>query len=116
VDELAARVQMVKGVKLIAAEVANVDRRASGSWWIPCGRSWGRGGRAGHAGGWQGGADRRGHKDLTARVHAGKLIQALAKQVAAPGRQAGSGRGWRKRHGCPKKCPIEYPSLLEPLL
>ena len=49
-------------------------------------------------------------KDLTSKVHAGKLIQALAKQVGGFwGRSAGFSGSWRKRHNSPKKCVAERP-------
>jgi alanyl-tRNA synthetase len=85
-DELAARVQMVKGVKVIAAEVENVDREGLrqlvdslrqklGSGVVALGMP--EDGKVALIAGVT--------KDLTAKVHAGKLIQALAKQVGGTG-------------------------------
>ncbi len=51
IDELAGRVQLVKGIKVIAAEVQNVEFEAEAGLWS---------GGAGHAGGRQSGPDRRG--------------------------------------------------------
>jgi alanyl-tRNA synthetase len=86
IDELAGRVQMVKGVKLIAAEVASVDREGLrqlvdslrqklGSGVIALGMP--EDGKVALIAGVT--------KDLTAKVHAGKLIQALAKQLGGSG-------------------------------
>jgi alanyl-tRNA synthetase len=86
IDELAARVQMVKGVKVIAAEVENVDREGLrqlvdslrqrlGSGVVALGMP--EDGKVALIAGVT--------KDLTAKVHAGKLIQALAKQVGGSG-------------------------------
>jgi alanyl-tRNA synthetase len=86
VDELAARVQMVKGVKVIAAEVENVDREGLrqlvdslrqklGSGVVALGMP--EDGKVALIAGVT--------KDLTAKVHAGKLIQALAKRVGGSG-------------------------------
>jgi alanyl-tRNA synthetase len=118
VDELAARVQMVKGVKLIAAEVANVDREGLrqlvdtlrqklGSGVVALGMP--EDGKVALIAGVT--------KDLTAKVHAGKLIQALAKQVGG----SGGGRpdlaeaGGKDPAGL-KSALLSIPSLLEPLL
>ncbi len=87
VDELAARVQMVKGVKVIAAEVENVDREGLrqlvdslrqklGSGVVALGMP--EDGKVALIAGVT--------KDLTAKVHAGKLIQALGQ----------TGRGFRR--------------------
>src|ERR1700682_1470107 len=86
IDELAARVQMVKGVKVIAAEVGNVDREGLrqlvdilrqklGSGVVALGMP--EDGKVALIAGVT--------KDLTTKVHAGKLIQALAKQVGGSG-------------------------------
>src|SRR6266568_1916039 len=85
-DELASRVQTVKGVKVIAAEVENVDREGLrqlvdslrqklGSGVVALGMP--ENGKVALIAGVT--------KDLTAKVHAGKLIQALAKQVGGSG-------------------------------
>jgi alanyl-tRNA synthetase len=88
-DELARRVQVVKGVKVIAAEVQNVDREGLrqlvdslrqklGSGVVALGTS-------------QEGPPPRVDliagvtKDLTAKVHAGKMIQAIAQKVGGSG-------------------------------
>jgi len=118
VDELAARVQIVKGVKLIAAEVANVDREGLrqlvdtlrqklGSGVVALGMP--EDGKVALIAGVT--------KDLTAKVHAGKLIQALAKQVGG----SGGGRPDLAEAGgkdttALKSALLSIPSLLEPLL
>jgi alanyl-tRNA synthetase len=118
VDELAARVQMVKGVKLIAAEVANVDREGLrqlvdtlrqklGSGVVALGMP--EDGKVALIAGVT--------KDLTAKVHAGKLIQALAKQVGG----SGGGRPDLAEAGgkdttALKSALLSVPSLLEHLL
>jgi alanyl-tRNA synthetase len=118
VDELAARVQTVKGVKLIAAEVANVDREGLrqlvdtlrqklGSGVVALGMP--EDGKVALIAGVT--------KDLTAKVHAGKLIQALAKQVGG----SGGGRpdlaeAGGKDTAALKSALLSIPSLLEPLL
>jgi len=117
-DELAARVQMVKGVKLIAAEVQNVGREGLrqlvdtlrqklGSGVVALGMP--EDGKVALIAGVT--------KDLTAKVHAGKLIQALAKQVGG----SGGGRpdlaeaGGKDTAGL-KSALASVASLLEPLL
>jgi alanyl-tRNA synthetase len=117
-DELAARVQMVKGVKVVAAEVANVDREGLrqlvdslrqrlGSGVVALGMP--EDGKVALIAGVT--------KDLTAKVHAGKLIQALAKQVGG----SGGGRpdlaeaGGKDTAGL-KMALQSLPALLEPLL
>jgi alanyl-tRNA synthetase len=117
-DELAARVQMVKGVKVIAAEVENVDREGLrqlvdslrqklGSGVVALGMP--EDGKVALIAGVT--------KDLTAKVHAGKLIQALAKQVGG----SGGGRpdlaeaGGKDTAGL-KMALQSLPALLEPLL
>jgi alanyl-tRNA synthetase len=118
VDELATRVQMVKGVKLIAAEVANVDREGLrqlvdtlrqklGSGVVALGMP--EDGKVALIAGVT--------KDRTAKVHAGKLIQALAKQVGG----SGGGRpdlaeAGGKDTAALKSALLSIPSLLEPLL
>jgi len=117
-DELAGRVQMVKGVKVIAAEVENVDREGLrqlvdslrqklGSGVVALGMP--EDGKVALIAGVT--------KDLTAKVHAGKLIQALAKQVGG----SGGGRpdlaeAGGKDTGGLKLALQSLPSLLEPLL
>jgi len=118
IDELAAKVQMVKGVKVIAAEVESVDREGLrqlvdslrqklGSGVVALGMP--EDGRVALIAGVT--------KDLTAKVHAGKLIQALAKRLGG----SGGGRpdlaeaGGKDTAGL--KVALEsVPSLIEPLL
>ena len=117
-DELVAKVQLVKGVKVIAAEVENVDREGLrqladslrqklGSGVVALGMS--EDGKVALITGVT--------KDLTAKVHAGKLIQALAKQVGG----AGGGRpdlaeAGGKDTAALKSALQSIPSFLEPLL
>ena len=77
----------VKGVKVVAAERSgSVDREGLRRWWIqPAAEAGLRGGRAGDAGRRKRSSDSGVTKDLTAKVHAGKLIQTLAKQVGGTG-------------------------------
>ncbi len=86
VDELAGRVQLVKGIKVIAAEVQNVDREGFrqlvdtlrqklGSGVVALGMA--EDGKVALIAGVT--------KDLTAKVHAGKLMQALAPMVGGKG-------------------------------
>jgi alanyl-tRNA synthetase len=117
-DELAAKIQLIKGVKVLAAEVANVDRdglrqlvdslrQKLGSGIIVLGMP----------------DDGKVAlivavtKDLTAKVHAGKLIQTLAKQVGG----SGGGRPDLAEAGGKDTSALNstlrsIPSLLEPLL
>ncbi len=117
-DELVAQVQTVKGVKVIAAEVANVDREGLrqlvdslrqklGSGVVALGMP--EDGKVALIAGVT--------KDLTAKVHAGKLIQALAKLVGG----SGGGRPDLAEAGgkdttALKSALLSVPSLLEPLL
>jgi alanyl-tRNA synthetase len=117
-DELAAKTQLIKGVKVLAAEVENVDRdglrqlvdslrQKLGSAVIVLGMPDG---------------DKVAlivavTKDLTAKVHAGKLIQALAKQVGG----SGGGRPDLAEAGGKDTSALNstlrsIPPLLEPLL
>jgi alanyl-tRNA synthetase len=118
IDELAGRVQLVKGIKVIAAQVENVDREGLrqlvdslrqklGSGVVALGMP--EDGKVALIAGVT--------KDLTAKVHAGKLIQALAKQVGG----SGGGRpdlaeaGGKDTTGL-KMALESVPSLIEPLL
>jgi alanyl-tRNA synthetase len=85
-DQLAAQVQTVKGVKLVAAEVASTDkeslrqlvdslRQKLGSAVVALGMA--DDGKVSLVAGVT--------KDLTAKVHAGKMIQTLAKLVGGSG-------------------------------
>ena len=118
IDELARRVQVVKGVKVIAAEVENVDREGLrhlvdslrqklGSGVVALGMP--EDGKVALIAGVT--------KDLTATIHAGKLIQALARQVGG----SGGGRPDLAEAGgkdttALKSALLSVPSLLEPLL
>jgi alanyl-tRNA synthetase len=117
-DELSGKTQLVKGVKVLAAEVANVDRdglrqlvdslrQKLGSGIIVLGMP----------------DDGKVAlivavtKDLTAKVHAGKLIQTLARQVGG----SGGGRPDLAEAGGKDTSALNstlrsIPSLLEPLL
>ena len=118
IDELVGRVQLVKGIKVIAAEVQNVDREGLrqlvdslrqklGSGVVALGMP--EDGKVALIAGVT--------KDLTTKVHAGKLIQALAKQVGG----SGGGRpdlaeaGGKDTAGL-KSALLSIPSLLEGLL
>jgi alanyl-tRNA synthetase len=117
-DELAAQVQTVKGVKLVAAEVQGTDREGLrqlvdslrqkiGSGVVALGMP--ENGKVALIAGVT--------KDLTAKVHAGKLIQALAKLVGG----SGGGRpdlaeAGGKDTAALKSALSTIPSLLEPLL
>ena len=118
IDELVGRVQVVKGIKVIAAEVQNVDREGLrqlvdslrqklGSGVVALGMP--EDGKVALIAGVT--------KDLTAKVHAGKLIQALAKQVGG----SGGGRPDLAEAGgkdttALKSALLSIPSLLEALL
>jgi alanyl-tRNA synthetase len=117
-DELFARVQTVKGVKLIAAEVQNVDREGLrqlvdtlrqrlGSGVVALGMP--EDGKVALIAGVT--------KDLTAKVHAGKLMQALAPMVGGKGggRPDLAEAGGKDTAGL-KLALQSIPSLLEPLL
>jgi alanyl-tRNA synthetase len=118
VDELFARVQTVKGVKLIAAEVQNVDREGLrqlvdtlrqklGSGVVALGMP--EDGKVALIAGVT--------KDLTSKVHAGKLMQALAPIVGGKGggRPDLAEAGGKDTAGL-KLALQSVPSLLEPLL
>jgi alanyl-tRNA synthetase len=85
-DDLASQVQLVKGVKVLAAEVEGVDRAGMrqlvdslrqklGSGVVALGTT--EDGKVALITGVT--------KDLTGKIHAGKLVQALAKQVGGTG-------------------------------
>jgi alanyl-tRNA synthetase len=117
-DQLASQVQMVKGVKLIAAEVAGTDkeslrqlvdslRQKIGSGVVALGTA--DDGKVALIAGVT--------KDLTAKVHAGKLIQTLAKLVGG----SGGGRpdlaeAGGKDTSALKSALSTIPGYLEPLL
>ncbi|MFI5094154.1 MAG: alanine--tRNA ligase [Candidatus Acidiferrales bacterium] len=117
-DQLAGQVQTIKGVKLIAAEVTGTDREGLrqlvdslrqkiGSGVVALGMP--EDGKVALIVGVT--------KDLTAKVHAGKLIQALAKMVGG----SGGGRpdlaeAGGKDTSALKSALSSIPPLLEPLL
>jgi alanyl-tRNA synthetase len=117
-DQLASQVQTIKGVKLIAAEVTGTDkeslrqlvdslRQKIGSGVVALGTV--EDGKVALIAGVT--------KDLTAKVHAGKLIQALAKMVGG----SGGGRpdlaeAGGKDTSALKNALSTIPALLEPLL
>jgi len=118
VDDLAARAQSIKGTKLISEEVGNVDRAGLRQLVDSLRQKLGSGvvvlGMpeddkvvliAGVT------------KDLTARVHAGKLIQVLAPQVGGKGggRPDLAEAGGKDTSGL-KSALQSVPSLVEPLL
>jgi alanyl-tRNA synthetase len=85
-DELVGKAQLIKGVKVIAEQVANVDREGLRQLVDSLRQKLGSGvvalgmpddGKVALIAGVT--------KDLTGKVHAGKLIQALAKQVGGSG-------------------------------
>ncbi len=117
-DELFAQAKTIKGVKVVCGEVGNVDRdglrqlvdslrQKLGSGVVVLGMP--EDGKVALIAGVT--------KDLTAKVHAGKLIQALAKQVGG----SGGGRpdlaeAGGKDTSALKNALQNVPSLLEPLL
>jgi alanyl-tRNA synthetase len=117
-DQLAGQVQTIKGVKLIAAEVSGTDkeglrqlvdslRQKLGSGVVALGTV--DDGKVALIAGVT--------KDLTPKVHAGKLIQALAKMVGG----SGGGRpdlaeAGGKDTSALKSTLSTIPALLEPLL
>jgi alanyl-tRNA synthetase len=117
-DELAARAQTIKGVKLIAAEVASVDREGLRQLVDSLRQKLGSGVVAlGMPDGEKVALIVGVTKDLTGKVHAGKIIQALAKQVGG----SGGGRPDLAEAGgkdttALKSALQSIPSLLEPLL
>src|SRR5450432_1714317 len=117
-DELAARVQLVKGVKVIAAEVENVDREGLRQLVDRLRQKLGSGVIAlGMPDDGKVALIVAVTKDLTAKVHAGRLIQTLAKQVGG----SGGGRPDLAEAGGKDTAALKsalqgIPSLLEPLL
>jgi alanyl-tRNA synthetase len=118
VDELAAKVQIIKGVKLVAAEVLGADKESLRQLVDSLRQKLASGvvalgtvddGKVALIAGVT--------KDLTAKVHAGKLIQALAKMVGG----SGGGRpdlaeAGGKDTSALKSALSTIPALLEPLL
>ena len=117
-DELAARVQLIKGVKVLAAEVEKVDRDGLRQLVDSLRQKLGSGVIAlGMPDDGKVALIVAVTQDLTAKVHAGKLIQALAKQVGG----SGGGRPDLAEAGGKDTSALNstlrsIPSLLEPLL
>ena len=117
-DELAGRVQLIKGVKVLAAEVESVDRDGLRQLVDNLRQKLGSGVIAlGMPDDGKVALIVAVTKDLTAKVHAGKLIQALAKQVGG----SGGGRPDLAEAGGKDTSALNsplrsIPSLLEPLL
>jgi alanyl-tRNA synthetase len=117
-DELAAQTQLIKGVKVLAAEVANIDRDGLRQLVDSLRQKLGSGVIAlGMPDGDKVSLIVAVTKDLTAKVHAGKLIQTLAKQVGG----SGGGRPDLAEAGGKDTSALNstlrsIPSLLEPLL
>jgi alanyl-tRNA synthetase len=117
-DELADKIQLIKGVKVLAAEVENVDRDGLRQLVDSLRQKLGSGVIAlGMPDGDKVALILAVTKDLTAKVHAGKLIQALAKQVGG----SGGGRPDLAEAGGKDTSALNstlrsIPSLLEPLL
>src|SRR6266704_3640101 len=118
IDELAARVQLIKGIKVIAEEVHNVDRdglrqlvdslrQKLGSGVVALGTP--ENGKVALIAGVT--------KDLTAKVHAGKLIGALAEKLGGKGggRPDLAEAGGKDTAGL-KRALQTVPSLIEGLL
>jgi alanyl-tRNA synthetase len=117
-DQLAAQVQTVKGIKLVAAEVQDADKESLRQLVDSLRQKLGSGvvalgtvddGKVALIAGVT--------KDLTAKVHAGKLIQALAKMVGG----SGGGRpdlaeAGGKDTSALKSALSTIPAFLEPLL
>jgi alanyl-tRNA synthetase len=117
-DELFGQAQTINGVKVVVGEVANVDREGLRQLVDSLRQKLGSGvvalgmpddGKVALIAGVT--------KDLTAKVHAGKLIQALAKQVGG----SGGGRpdlaeAGGKDTSALKSALQSVPGLLEPLL
>jgi alanyl-tRNA synthetase len=117
-DELAAQIQLIKGVKVLAAEVANVDRDGLRQLVDSLRQKLGSGVIAlGMPDDGKVALIVAVTKDLTAKIHAGKLIQALARQVGG----SGGGRPDLAEAGGKDTSALNstlrsIPSLLEPLL
>ena len=117
-DELVAKTQTIKGVKVIVSEVASVDREGLRQMVDSLRQKLGSGvvvlgmpedGKVALIAGVT--------KDLTAKVHAGKLIQALAKRLGG----SGGGRpdlaeAGGKDTSALKSALSGIPSYLDPLL
>jgi len=117
-DELAAKAQSIKGTKVVVSEVENVDREALrqlvdslrqklGSGVVVLGQA--TDGKVALIAGVT--------KDLTAKVHAGKMIQTLAQKVGGKGGgRPDLAEGGGEDTTALKSALSSIPSLLEPLL
>ena len=117
-DDAVCQAQTIKGVKVVVGEVENVDREGLRQLVDSLRQKLGSGVVAlGMPDGDKVALIAGVTKDLTGKVHAGKLIQALAKMVGG----SGGGRpdlaeaGGKDTAG-PKNGLANVPSLLEPLL
>jgi len=123
-DDLVAKAQTIKGTKVVVSEVEGVDREALrqlvdslrqklGSGIVVLGQvDEGEDGRPGKVGLIAGVT-----KDLTAKVHAGKMIQALAQKVGGKGGgRPDLAEGGGEDTAALKSALSTIPSLLEPLL
>jgi alanyl-tRNA synthetase len=117
-DELIGKVQLVKGVKLVSAEVANVDREGLRQLVDSLRQKLGSGVVVlGMPDGDKVALIVGVTKDLTSKVHAGKLIKTLAERVGG----SGGGRpdlaeAGGKDTSALKSALAGVPGLLEPLL
>jgi alanyl-tRNA synthetase len=117
-DELAAAAQTIKGVKTVVSQVENIGRDALRQLVDSLRQKLGSGVVVlGMPDGEKVALIAGVTKDLTAKVHAGKLIQALAQQVGGKG----GGRPDLAEGGGEGTAALEMalrsvPSLLEPLL
>jgi alanyl-tRNA synthetase len=117
-DELVGKVQVVKGVKLVSAEVANVDREGLRQLVDSLRQKLGSGVVVlGMPDGEKVALIVGVTKDLTSKVHAGKLIKTLAERVGG----SGGGRpdlaeAGGKDTSALKSALAGVPGLLEPLL
>jgi alanyl-tRNA synthetase len=117
-EELAGRAQLIKGIKVIVAEVQNVDREGLRQLVDSLRQKLGSGVVAlGMPGNGKVALIAGVTKDLTAKVHAGKLIGALAEKLGGKGggrpdlAEAGG-----KDTGCLKTALQTVPSYIEGLL
>jgi len=117
-DELAAKAQVIKGVKVVAAEVANVDREGLRQLVDSLRQKLGSGvvalgmpddGKVALIAGVT--------KDLIGKVHAGKLIQTLATKLGGKGGgRPDLAEGGGTDTSALKSALSSIPSLVEPLL
>ncbi|HSC44309.1 MAG TPA: alanine--tRNA ligase [Candidatus Acidoferrum sp.] len=126
-DELAAKAQSIKGTKVVVSEVENVDREALRQLVDSLRQKLGSGvvvlGQVVDAGGADDAPKKKVAliagvtKDLTAKVHAGKMIQTLAQKVGGKGGgRPDLAEGGGEDTTALKSALSSIPSLLEPLL